>query len=262
MCLNDGNEYLVCGDFSLTKVSLPIKFDVESFKELPPPPMISSPPNVRKESPANGFSLVELLVVISILTLLVAGSMTAFRSGGSSQNVAQGVYEIAGLLEHARGEAVTRQTYVWVGFENLVEGGQSILVAGSVCSRDGSAGSGAANLLALSRGIRIPNLALAEWNDLKQSTRDLVPQTNSASLAGNGSSIQFKAGRSTLTKTLTFTPRGEVMLVGHPDAYTPFEALIDVSFRQTRGTEILPEADDAALLLDGGTGTLKRIRVQ
>lgn len=235
-------------------------FNVESC--VSPNYMISSVPVAQKRTPPCGFSLVELLVVMSIVMVLAAGSVTAFRSIGSSQNMAQGIYEISGLLEHARSEAVSRQTYVWVGFANKVENGQSVLVAGSVCSLDGSADSSASNLRPIARTVRIPNMTLAKWEDLKQATQDMVPSANSVSLASNADSITFQAGPATLTKTLTFTPRGEVMLEGSPDAYTPFDAMIDVSFRQTRGTAVLDNADDAALLLDGGTGTLKRIRVQ
>lgn len=63
----------------------------------------------------NGFSLVELLVVISLIAVLSAGTIPALNGIKGGQSLTKAAYDVAGLLEQARAAAMARNTYVYVG---------------------------------------------------------------------------------------------------------------------------------------------------
>ena len=210
----------------------------------------------------KGFSLVEILVVMAVIVVISLVAVPFLRSVGDSRVVTQDLYDAASLVEFARSEAVARQTYVWVGFQGEMSVGRPVLLGAAVYSRDGSSDGSPENLASLTKVYALSGIVLSKWGDLKAATRATVPDAAPRSVAENPSSISFRAGRNDFKNTLTFTPRGEAMLAGAPDVNTPYDAQIDVSFRQAQGAQVRADADDGALLIDGGTGTVRKVRVQ
>lgn len=212
----------------------------------------------------SAFSLIEVLTVITLIALVTSVSVPAFQSIGGSRTMTAGVYEVSGLLEFARNEALTRQTYVWVGFQQATTAGGLEILVSAVYSKDGSGSNTAPeNLQPFSRTLRVRNASLASWSDLKNATRALYTNAAPSSVADNVSAVEFSSGRAQFAgKTITFSPRGEAMLAGTVTEDTALEPSIDVSFRHARGTLVLPEADDASVVLDGATGKGTVVRVQ
>jgi len=215
--------------------------------------------NILSQSRTHGFTLLEMLAVIGIVAIISVSSVPSFQSFSSSQGVNQGLYDITGLLELARNEAIARQAYVWVGFDNKIVGGQSILQMAAVCAKDGSADS--TNLVRLTKVVQIKNTQLVSWSSLKPETRAIFSGSNPVSVADNETLFVPGANGEILGKSITFTPRGEALLSSSPDSDTPYITGIDLSFRQSKGTQVLPDANDAAVIIDGGTGTFRRIRL-
>jgi len=211
----------------------------------------------------DGFSLLELLVVIGLVALLSILAVPAWNSLAGGGRFTQAAYDASGLLELARSEAVSRQTYVWVGFQPITNEGNLEIRMAAVASRDGSAtNTSASNLQGLTRVLRMPQTALTRLSDLNPRTQDLfTPAT--ASVATNSIGLNFSVGKQSFVgKTITFTPKGEALLqgvIGPDDGYDPY---IDVSFRKAQGTTVKTDADDAAVIVDGGTGTIRLIRQQ
>ncbi len=183
------------------------------------------PPGFHKSaSKVSGaaFSLVELLVVLSVISLLTVMSGGGLRSL-SGTGLRQGVYDIAALLELARDEAVARQTYVWVGFEN----GAGEVRAAAAYSVNGSGTD--TSPVVWTKLVRIKNTSLIGWTQLKANTRDYSSQIFGSAIApesvardggGSGSpGITFKVATTQFNgNTITFTPQGQAILKGSVDA--------------------------------------------
>lgn len=227
---------------------------VNHFAVTPPPP-----PRL-----AQAFSLLELLAVLAIVVLLLVAAVPAFNAITGAHSVTRATYDVAGLLELARSEAVTRQTYVWVGFGTTNADGNAELVGGAVYSRDGSGtNTNAANLVAVNKLIRIRNVALLPWADLKADTRALWTNQAPADVATNVAGLSFNLGKVTFqARTITFTPRGEATLAGRIGEDDGFDPAINVAFCRARGNTVPPGSDDAIIVVDGATGMTKILQIR
>ena len=211
----------------------------------------------------DGFSLLELLVVIGLVALLSVMAVPAWNSMTGGSRFSQAAYDVSSLLELARSEAVSRKTYVWVGFQPMTNEGNLEIRMAAVASRDGSAtNTTAANLQGLTRVLRVPQAELSRWADLGSRTRALFGN-QSSSVATNSAGLKFSIGPQNFTgRSITFTPKGEALLQGAAtldDGYVPY---IDVSLRRTKGTSVMTNSDDAAVIVEGGTGSVRLIRIQ
>jgi type II secretory pathway pseudopilin PulG len=101
-------------------------------------------PSKRHEA---AFSLVELLVVISIMIVVAALIAPAFTSLKGAGDVTSAAYTIEGVLDQARTYAMANNTYTWVGFyeedasqssTNPPTAGVGRLVMSIVASKDGT----------------------------------------------------------------------------------------------------------------------------
>jgi prepilin-type N-terminal cleavage/methylation domain-containing protein len=87
----------------------------------------------------RGFSLLELLAVITIMAILASLAVLSFRGINSSGNFNKAVDEISGILEQGRSYATAQNTYVWIVFyENApASSPKSVFVTG-FASGDGT----------------------------------------------------------------------------------------------------------------------------
>ncbi|PYV50458.1 MAG: hypothetical protein DMG98_27855 [Acidobacteria bacterium] len=64
----------------------------------------------------NAFTLLELLVVISIVAILMVLVAPAFTNRKTADDITNAAYTIKGVCEQARSYAKANHTYTWVGF--------------------------------------------------------------------------------------------------------------------------------------------------
>ncbi len=88
------------------------------FTRLRPAPARQADHSVRatQRERAGGFTLLELLIVLSIIGILLVLLAPAFTSLKGGTDVTSAAYTIKGVLDTARTYAKANNTYTWVGF--------------------------------------------------------------------------------------------------------------------------------------------------
>jgi len=219
---------------------------------------------ITKNKKGRSFTLVELLVVIGIMVLLAVLAVPAFNSIAGAHSVVSGVYRVQAFVELARDEAVSRQSYVWIAVTNAASGANTPeVVLAATASIDGSTNNIQTNLTSIAPPLRISGMVLTNWGALKPATQSFFTNGVPESVSTNTGGITFHYGSQPFgPATITFTPRGEAMLLGTPGTTDGYTENIDISLRQAHGTTVSADADDAAVVIDGATGNPLIVRIQ
>ncbi len=122
---------------------------------------------------ATGFSLLELLVVMAIISILLTVAGPVFDSITSIQRPATVATTIVGQLERARNHAMARNTYVWVRLGKVAEEPNDFFI-GVYESLDGTKTPSASNIKGCWTAPRFPNISLT-GNLVSQFSRPSVP---------------------------------------------------------------------------------------
>jgi prepilin-type N-terminal cleavage/methylation domain-containing protein len=224
---------------------------------------------------AGAFTLLELLIVISIIALFLVLIGPAFTSLKSGTDVTSAAYTIKGVLDTARTYAQANNTYTWVGFfeediSNPPNPGTGRLVISIVASKDGTNvyGSGTVvidptKLLQVGKLIKIDNIhvPLFALGTGMGDTFDARPSPSPATDANysrfgelNGlppntaplttpHDFQYPVGNPpptaqyTFSKLLQFNPRGDSRVSG--DSYD-VRQVVEIGLLQTHGTATPP----------------------
>ena len=224
----------------------------------------------------GGFTLLELLIVISMIGILLVLIGPAFTSLKGGTDVTSAAYTIKGVLDTARTYAKANNTYTWVGFyeEDVSSGtpgtaGTGRLVMSIVASKDGTNvyGSGTVvidptKLLQVGKLIKIDNihLPLFALGTGMGDTFDARPSPSPATDANysrfgelNGlppntaplttpHNFQYPVGNPapaqyTFSKLLQFNPRGDSRVSG--DSYD-VRQVVEIGLLQTHGSATPP----------------------
>ena len=222
------------------------------------------------------FTMVELLVVIGIMMILFAASIPAVQNLGVSRGIGTATSQISSALELAKSTAVSRNTYVWVGFATVTNtSGNLETCVGVMMSKDGSSTNTATNLTSVSKLTAIENVALAGPTDIPSALRTKLPSDvagPATSYAGSfttsvGTFDFKKANVSNDTKvsfgsanTLLISPQGEIIANATSQSFVP---QVMIGLTQSRKATSLGTAakDSAVLVFYGGTGSIRVYRL-
>jgi len=213
----------------------------------------------------SGFSLVELLTVISIVAVLASLTVPAIMSMSVSLGVTQALNDVSGSLELAKATAMAQNTYVWVGFANATNSiGNSELRIGSVRSNDGSNNTGSSNLSPIAKLLKIENVQLtSSANLVPTALKNLVASTGTGTPVISGTStVSFSVGGQTFSNSvLVISPQGQSILAPTVTSTTPFTEEVELAVQPTKGTVVPPSTRDAFVIwMSGGSGGLRVFR--
>jgi prepilin-type N-terminal cleavage/methylation domain-containing protein len=253
---------------------------VEKACVLPTPYGLSFQP---KHTRTNGFSLVELLVVLAIVTILSSMLLLSTSGTKSSRDLANAAYSIQGALEQARTFAMASNTYTWVGFfeENAASPGNAgvgQVVISIIASANGmnldTVGSPIATLpytyssqpnlplmTQVSKLLKIPNVHLTVIPSASV-TRPAIAVTTPADLYQVGSpdfpntttffyplSSSSSAAQYTFKQIIQFSPQGDATRIA--DYPTQF---MEVGLQPSHGNTIGTTGTNFAVIQVSGIG--------
>ncbi len=238
----------------------------------------------------GAFSLIELLVVISIIVVLTGLTVLAFATIESGTDFTSTVYNISSFLDQARSYAMANNTYVYVGFQEVnvsqssgaspqtaatsTAGGRiglwAIASTAGVSSLPSSGALSGGSVVALGNLQHFDNVHLttvaipgaASPTVSASSVPGLVPSgTNLYNISTAGTPLftyPLGAGSpqySFYNQSLQFNPQGApgIILSG---TLQPLVQYITIGLQQTHGST-LPTSDvpeEAAIQIDGMSG--------
>ena len=241
---------------------------------------------------SRGFTLVELLAVVSIIAILMVLIAPAFTSIKSGADVTSVAYTIKGVLDTARTYAKANNTYTWVGFaeENVANPASpnsstpavGRVIMSIVASKDGTtvydpnnlATIDATKLISVGKLTKIDNVHLWTHTDTPSGTGstfdtrpNVTPTTyciGDSSPANSATPFQYPVGNPAPSaqymfyKAVQFNGRGEARV--NNNSNTPQAA--EVAFEQTHGAAIpasIP-ASVVAIQVNGFAGDVRIYR--
>jgi prepilin-type N-terminal cleavage/methylation domain-containing protein len=240
----------------------------------------------------RGFTLVELLAVIAVISILFALVVPAFTTIKTGNDITNAAYTIKGLLEQARNYALINGTYTWVGFfeedgatasTSPATTGNGRLVISIVASKDGTivyqqpvvspmTAMDPTKLAQISKLVKFDNVHLRTFGNGTGTgagdtfpTRPPVPGTSPDNAKIGDTSppdslrpFQYPLGnatsaRYTFKKLIEFSPRGEARV--NNINYT-IRGVLEVGVQPIRGT-IIDNSKSCAIQVTGFSGNSK-----
>ena len=170
-------------------------------------------PNSKK-----AFTLVELLVVISIIMLMTSLTGPVLQSLGGAGSTNKAVSDLVGTLEHARAYAMANNTYVRVGFYHAGVSASRATSSTAIVSIYSAEGSEATVMSAstwplLSNPILLDNFALnSSLNGITPDTSSDADPFSATSSFGSLNLRVSNLGSVAVSHFVEFTPSGEARL--------------------------------------------------
>jgi Tfp pilus assembly protein FimT len=239
-----------------------------------------------KPTPAalGGFTLVELMTVISVIMILLSFAVPSLSGILKGKKQDQAVSALESILEGARMEAVTQNTYVWVAFKNCPTNSSPpppsgedevwFLAFRGRTGEDRLMSALGSSMIPVGNFQRLTGVSLLDFNSLTDPLKERLLEVSNqtapkgdvqlfdpcqmrVSWAGN-----MDTGPVQLDRVLRFSPRGEAMWE-HGQEGIPLQSQPYFTFgvgRTMRGALLLRETDMAAVLLSGFTGRVSVVR--
>jgi prepilin-type N-terminal cleavage/methylation domain-containing protein len=236
----------------------------------------------------EGFTLVELLVVLGIIGLLLVLIAPAFTYIKGGNDVTSAAYTIKGVLDTARTYAKANNTYTWVGFEEVdVSQGASVspqtrglgrLAVAIVASKDGTRGydvtnpslsnpawtnyNNGANLVAVDKLRYFDNLHLADALTTAGNMARPSILSNNYIIGNAPASVTpfdwplgsaLNAGQYSFQKVINFDPQGvaRIQYSTNTDTISPYT---EIDLQVTHGTTVGANNPNVVAIQLGGVG--------
>lgn len=205
-----------------------------------------------KRRSQSGFSLIELLTVIAIMSLLLGSSVVGLSSY-QGQTFTKQAYDMREILASAKASAMAKNTFVWVGFGSTVSAGQSTVVVTAFASRSGLNNATASNLNPLMKPCRFANFLLTKADQMTSGPSETGTDLSSTATTWQLPAQTVDGTTVPLTQAILFSPNGQCFLTAAPLSY------IDIGMKPTHGTAAANN-NLAALQVSGLTSQVQLYR--
>jgi prepilin-type N-terminal cleavage/methylation domain-containing protein len=231
---------------------------------------------------AAGFTLVELMIVISIMMLLMSFAAPTMSGILKGKKTDQAIGALTAVFENARMEAVVQNTYLWVGLMNKKSSGTPSTPSGQdevwVMTFKGKMGekrlTGDNRVIPAASLRRLEGVSILDLGSLPQLVSEKVStQTNETASFGDfikspPSSVSVawvgnsETGSMEFNQLILFTPRGEALLEnGLPDTLPKPVPYVAMGLGKTvDGAVGKTDKDLAAILIGGFNGRVGVVR--
>ncbi len=212
----------------------------------------------------RGFSLVELLTVLVIISIVSALAFEAMGSLGKSDGFNNATSTMSTLLEQARAYAMANNTYVFVGIvetdASQSAGGAQATGVGRVAmqafaAQDGTMNFSATNLVAIDKLQILNNVDLPSALTVTSGT---LPNRPTADHNIDDAALSVPSAITsrnfTFSKVIAFDSLGVVHIPTSPQI-TGFQYL-EIDAQPTNGTVISSKANASAIQVDATTGAV------
>jgi len=204
----------------------------------------------------KGFTILELLLVLGIISILAAASMAVMNGISAGRSMGSVANSVAETLESARNVALSHNTYVWIGFASQSDAGgrPSGLVVAAVESVTGQVHDLAtpANLRPIMKPLWLPNVSLA--SGLSIAGMDTTPadivDVSSSALSPGGFTANVSGTPQQFTQVIQFSAQGETLV------QSTLYPWVTVGVRPIRGKV----TNYAALQISGTTGEVRQFQ--
>jgi prepilin-type N-terminal cleavage/methylation domain-containing protein len=218
----------------------------------------------------DAFTLVEILVVLSIMTIMALIAVPAMLGPTSSGRMNQNLLELSGLLEQGRQYALAQDTYVWVAFASGTDTtGVKTLTVAILASKTGIDPAGSQMWNSYSYGtapsdqielvnkiVTLRQIALSKAGTLDVSSLPATPTisgTSNSPAENDGGFFNITPpgtpSAQTLVEAVQFTPAGEAR-----NGSTPID-VVDLDLQLQRGNNaVLDTHNTAVIRLSGLSG--------
>jgi prepilin-type N-terminal cleavage/methylation domain-containing protein len=240
----------------------PLSFILPSMRV---PRMFPAP---KPRTSVSGFTLIELVMVMAIMLMVLGFAAPSVVGILKGKKIEQALSTVTGVLEQARMDAATQNTYLWTGFMNVAardsKSGVDELWMMTFRGRSGEnrIPTNAEDVLPVSTLQRVEGVNMVEVDKLPDRVKALLPVTykDVASSPKSQAKLTWKGTAATGTREfdriLLFTPRGEALWeTGSPKELPLSEPNFVVGLSRTQNGNVAPnEKDMAVVLVAGVTG--------
>jgi len=248
-----------------------------------PSPFASSAPHfARRKVCRRGFSLLELLAVMTLIGLLTAMVIPSMGSLGSAQGLTRATGDISDILKQARTYAMANNTYVYVGICE-VDGAQSL------GNRPQTAGTGRLFVSVAASKNGLSGIANGQWNALvteinpvqrfdnvhlieASQAQSRLPAMDAGYQGGNidvatATALTPLSGLAhgmitTFSKVIQFSPAGSANLISDLSVAPAVPPYIQLGLAPSHGNQAANASGNCAgIQIDGVSGVVRAFRL-
>ncbi|MDR1146286.1 MAG: prepilin-type N-terminal cleavage/methylation domain-containing protein [Verrucomicrobiales bacterium] len=181
-----------------------------------------------RRSAARGFTLIELMCVITIFGIMTALSIFSVHSIMAGRQIANNAHELAGLIRTARTAAIAQNTYVAVAFSASRQGNSSVLLVATVAAKSGQLSDlqTAGQYQLLNKCAVLKDVQFASAADY--INLPAVDETNNVDITDSARQLQVAVGggrQLDFTNALVISPSGEITLTDANGTAAPIRCL-------------------------------------